>query len=67
MAEKIVEKKDFSGKTVKVLDETYEPGIPDAKDNWRMKIGSRDSNMMFLKTSQRYWYSDDWYGSEKRK
>ncbi len=71
MSEKIVEKKDFSGKTVKVLDETYEPGSPskdsDFRDTWRNKIRNRDQNMKFLKSSQRYWYSNDWYGSEKRK
>jgi hypothetical protein len=71
MSEKIVEKKDFSGKSVKVLDETYEPGSPaadsDFRDQWRNKIRNRDQNMRFLQTSQRYWYSDDWYGSEKRK
>jgi hypothetical protein len=71
MSEKIVEKKDFSGKTVKVLDETYEPGNPsvdnDQIDNWRNKIRNRDQNMKFLESSQRYWYSNDWYGSEKKK
>jgi hypothetical protein len=71
MSEKIVEKKDFSGKSVKVLDETYEPGNPaidsDFRDKWRNKIRNRDQNMRFLQTSQRYWYSDDWYGSEKKK
>ncbi len=67
MADKIVEKKDYSGKMVKVLDETYEPGSPSGVDNWRKKIVDRDFNMMFLKTSQRYWYSTDWYGSEKKR
>ena len=66
MADKTVEKKDFSGKTVKVLAETYESGVPEVKDLWRSKIQNQDQNKRYLESAERYWYSDDWFGSEKR-
>ena len=54
---------------VELLGETYEPGEP--ADNklggWRQKLESREDKLRYLKTGERYWYSDDWYGSEKRK
>ena len=34
---------------------------------WRQKLESRDEKLKYLKTGERYWYSDDWFGSEKRK
>ena len=50
-----------------VLGPTYEAGRPDAPDGWRKKLRSRDEMITYLKTAARYWYSDDWYGSERRK
>ena len=52
-----------------MLGETFEKGMPDDKElgKWRQKLGSRQDIMKYLKTGERYWYSDDWYGSEKRK
>ena len=35
--------------------------------NWRRKFGDREEMLKYLKTAERYWYSDDWFGSEKRK
>ena len=35
--------------------------------NWRKKIRNREEMMKYLQTGERYWYSDDWFGSEKRK
>ncbi len=61
------EKEDFSGKKVKVLGATYEEGKPDQKSDWREKLASRDERLGFIRTAMRYWYNDDWYGSEKRK
>ena len=54
---------------VELLGETFEKGMPDDKElgKWRQKLGSRQDIMKYLKTGERYWYSDDWYGSEKRK
>jgi hypothetical protein len=67
VAEKYIEKERFDGTKVKILAETYEPGIPEEKIDWRSKLKSREEKMAYLKTGERYWYSDDWYGSEKRK
>ena len=50
-----------------VLGPTYEAGKPDAPDDWRKKLRSREEMLGYLKTACRYWYSDDWYGSERRK
>jgi hypothetical protein len=61
------EKENFEGKKVKVLGPTYEEGRPESKANWEAKLGSREEAVKFLKTALRYWYSKDWFGSEKRK
>lgn len=37
------------------------------KDNWRKKLATREEMLKYLKTGERYWFSKDWYGSEKRK
>lgn len=50
-----------------VLGPTYEAGKPEAPDSWRNKLRSRDEMIKYLKAAGRYWYSDDWYGSERRK
>jgi hypothetical protein len=50
-----------------VLGPSYEAGKPDAPDNWRKKLRSRAEMVNYLKSAARYWYSDDWYGSERRK
>ena len=34
---------------------------------WRQKLGSRADKLKYLRTAERYWYSKDWFGSEKRK
>ncbi|HEY94609.1 MAG TPA: hypothetical protein G4O15_06680 [Dehalococcoidia bacterium] len=54
---------------VELLQETFEEGKPDDNElgKWRQKLGTRDNMLKYLKTGERYWYSDDWYGSEKRK
>ncbi len=35
--------------------------------SWRKKLDNREEMLKYLKTADRYWYSDDWFGSEKRK
>ena len=35
--------------------------------NWRKKLNNREEMLKYLRTADRYWYSDDWFGSEKRK
>lgn len=61
------DKEDFQGKKVKVLASTYEPGKPDAPEDWRAKLSSAAEALDYLRAALRYWYSDEWYGSEKRK
>ncbi len=72
MEYKNVEKKDFKGNKVKVLAETYEPGIPEIKGcgedlGWRKNLLSKDDMLMYLKNGERYFYSSEWYGSERRR
>ena len=67
MEEKLIEKEGFDGKKVKILGGNYEPGMPNETIQWRKKLGSRQEMLMYLKTGERYWYSDEGYGSEKRK
>jgi hypothetical protein len=59
--------KNREGKEVEILDAETEAGKPEAADNWRAKITDRKQMLMYLQTGERYWYSKDWYGSEKRK
>lgn len=67
MSSETTKKQSWTGKEVEVLGETYEPGKPQTRDDWRGKLKSRDEMLKYLKTGERYWYSDNWYGSEKRK
>ena len=67
-----LEKEDFAGRKVKVLGETYEPGTPSPAgagdgEGWRFRFASREEMLRYLKSAERYWYSSDWYGSEKSK
>ena len=50
-----------------VLGETYEPGKPTEPYNWRKKMNTREQMLRYLQTAERYWFSKDWYGSEKRR
>jgi len=54
---------------VEVLGPTYEKGKPagDNQGRWSQKLGSRNDILKYLQTAQRYFYSQDWFGSEKRK
>ena len=47
--------------------ETYEPGKPTGAPNWRHKLVTRDEMLRYLRTGERYWFSEEWYGSEKRR
>ena len=65
-----VEKKSAPGrKEVEVLGTTFEEGKPEGPEvgKWRQKLGSREEKLKYLETGERYYYSNDWYGSEKRK
>ncbi len=61
------EKASFDGKKVRVLGPTFEKGKPDKPENWRQKLSSREEKLNYLKTGERYWFNEDWFGSEKRK
>ncbi|RME19789.1 MAG: hypothetical protein D6806_17670 [Deltaproteobacteria bacterium] len=67
MAEKKIKKEKWDGSEVEILGETYEEGLPEGALNWRSKFQDRDQMLKYLKTGLRYWYSKDWYGSERRK
>jgi hypothetical protein len=63
-------KKEAPGRgEMEILAETYEPGEPEGEEagRWRQKLENRNEKLKYLKTGERYWYSDDWFGSEKRK
>jgi hypothetical protein len=54
---------------VELLGATYEPGKPEGEDagKWRQKLDSREERLKYLKNGERYFYGDEWFGSEKRK
>ena len=54
---------------VEVLGATFEDGKPTAVElgHWRQKLASREERLKYLANGERYWYSNDWYGSERRK
>jgi len=65
-----IEKKNSPGwGEVEVLGATFEEGTPDSEElgKWRQKLDTRQEKLKYLETGERYWYSDEWYGSEKRK
>lgn len=65
-----IEKKKAPGRDeVEVLGPTYEQGKPEGEEmgRWRQKFESREEKLKYLRTGERYWYSQDWFGSEKRK
>jgi len=65
--EEQIEKERFDGSSVTVLASTFEQGSPEEKEEWRSKLSGREEEVNYLKAALRYWYSNDWYGSEKRK
>ena len=69
MGENKIIKDRFDGTQVEVLGETYDPGSPTGgdKSDWSSKVGDKAEMLKFLKSGLRYWYSSEWFGSEKRK
>jgi hypothetical protein len=67
MSSETIKKKSWTGDEVEILGETFDEGKPDTKDDWRGKFSNREQMLKYLRTGERYWYSDEWYGSEKRK
>jgi len=54
---------------VEVLGETFEEGKPEGEElgRWRQKLASREDKLKYLQSGERYWFSQEWFGSEKRK
>jgi hypothetical protein len=69
MEYKIEKKKAPGREEVEVLGATFEEGKPEGEDlgKWRQKLDSREERLKYLQTGERYWYSKEWFGSEKRK
>ncbi len=71
--EKYEEKERFDGQKVKILLPTYAEGTDEDRSHWRKNInfvnigeGSRPVKK-YLTTAERYFYSTEGFGSEKRK
>jgi len=65
-----IEKKKAPGRDeVEVLGDTFEEGIPEGEElgRWRQKLSSREDKLKYLQNGERYWFSEEWFGSEKRK
>ena len=65
-----IEKRKAPGRDeVEVLGATFDEGKPEGVQvgKWRQKLASREDKLKYLQTGERYFYSHDWYGSEKRK
>ncbi|MAG14627.1 MAG: hypothetical protein QF906_01340 [Dehalococcoidales bacterium] len=66
-----VEEKSAPGRNkVEVLGATFEAGKPEIggeDGRWRQKLDTREEKLKYLQTGERYWYSKEWFGSEKRK
>jgi hypothetical protein len=69
MARKVGKKKTPDKKGVEVLGATFEKGKPEGEElgRWRQKLESREEKLKYLQTGERYWFGEDWFGSEKRK
>lgn len=69
MADPKLQKQSHTGETVEILGETYEPGKPadPSLGKWRNKLTSREQMLKYLENGERYWYGEEWFGSEKRK
>ena len=65
-----IEMKSAPGRDqVEVLGSTYQEGKPSGEElgKWRQKLTTRSEKLKYLETGDRYFYSQDWFGSEKRK
>ncbi|MDQ7782985.1 MAG: hypothetical protein RDU20_08910 [Desulfomonilaceae bacterium] len=73
MADKFEEKERFDGQKVKILVPEYAEGTDADRYQWRVNVNAvnvgEESNPVkrYLTTAERYFYSKDWFGSEKRK
>jgi acetyl-CoA decarbonylase/synthase complex subunit delta len=63
---KLKEMKDFAGNKVKLIQESYEPGQAEGKEDWRNKGEDKEGLIQQVKTELHYWYGPS-FGSERRK
>jgi hypothetical protein len=65
----IIKKTAPGRQEVEVLGDTFEKGKPAGEEmgKWRQKLASRTEKLKYLETGERYFYSQEWFGSEKRK
>ena len=65
-----IEEKSAPGRDkVKVLGASFEEGKPEGETlgYWRQKLDTREERLKYLETGERYWFGEEWYGSERRK
>ncbi len=55
-----------AGKKVKMIQESYDSGTAEGKNDWREKVTDKDDMIHQVKTDLHYWYGDG-FGSERRK
>ncbi len=71
--DKYEEKERFDGQKVKILLPTYATGTDKDSYQWRTNINvvnigeGSEPVTKYLTTAERYFYSQEWFGSEKRK
>ncbi len=71
--DKYEEKERFDGQKVKILLPTYAPSPDEDSYHWRknitaVNIGEESKPVnRYLTSAERYFYSKEWFGSEKRK
>jgi hypothetical protein len=65
----IQKKKAPNREEVEILGSTFEEGKPGGENmgKWSQKLTSRAETLKYLQTGQRYFFSRDWFGSERRK
>jgi len=65
-----IENKKAPGREkVEILGATFDEGKPEGEElgKWRYKLRNRQEKLRYLEAGERYWYSKEGYGSEKRK
>jgi hypothetical protein len=71
--DKYEEKERFDGQKVQILLPTYATGSDEDRYPWRknidaVNVGEQSHPVMrYLTSAERYFYSKEWFGSEKRK
>jgi hypothetical protein len=69
MAQNVKKVKAPNRDSVELLGETYETGKPEGEQmgRWRQKFDTREERIKYLRNGERYFFSKEGYGSEKRK